>query len=124
MTMFYHKKEKVVVELIEFTQDEFKLKIFNEKPLLLWNSGWSTRKPLWKLHEIHDDFVIISCFNWADKMTRKWTWQKFFFEMSMSDIKLLSLKPLSDCQNCGCASLIVTETYDVQCSDCGSKIHY
>ena len=114
--MFYHLTEKVVIEKVDFTQDEFKLKIFNEMPDFLFVYAWSSTKPLYKLHEIKDDGVLISCFAWADKTPKFWSWEIFYKIMLSSTLSELHTYPKEVCPECG--SDIIAKMSGIKCSKC------
>ena len=84
--MFYHKVERIVIDLEPFSLDEFKLQIINEKPESLWNYQWSKTIPLYKLHEITDEYVWISCHSWGDETPKKWTWERLYRELMISGL--------------------------------------
>lgn len=114
--MFYHTRTKVIKEIVDFSEDEFKLKILNEQPEFLWVYSWSATKPLFKLHEIKDDNVLISCFAWADKTPKIWTWKRFYHEMTLSTLSQLHTSPKEVCPSCGAD--IVAKMSGVECSNC------
>jgi len=114
--MFYHKKQKVVVEIIDFTQDEFKLSLINRQSEMLWVYRWSKTKPHYKLHEITDDGVLFSCFAWTDPTPKFENWNDFYFRMRCVSLTELHDTPKDICPECGAD--IIAKMSGIECSSC------